>query len=47
MTRLNFLETTGVVALAVPTLAFATLGVLILTGTVRIYREKVPVPVRR
>lgn len=44
--RLNFLETAGVVALALPVLSAAAVGVLLLTGTVRIYREKVPVTAR-
>lgn len=39
MSRLNFLEATGVVALTLPILSAAAVGVLLLTGTVRVYRE--------
>lgn len=39
MRRLNFLETVGVVALAVPSITGISLAVLLATGTIRVYRE--------
>lgn len=40
MRRLNFLETVGLDALAFPFVAAATVGGLLITGTVRLYREQ-------
>lgn len=40
MRRLNFLETVGLAALAFPFVAAATVGGLLITGTVRFYREQ-------
>lgn len=43
MRRLNFLETTGVIALAAPVLTVGTIAALLLTGVIRIHRETIPV----
>jgi hypothetical protein len=39
MKKLNFLETVGLVSLVFPVALGATVGVLMLTGQVKVYRE--------
>lgn len=41
MKRLNFLETVGVVTLGLPLVFAAAVGVSVLTGYVKIYKEPV------
>ena len=39
MRRLNLLEVVGLTAIILPTVVATTIGVLLATGTIRIYRE--------